>query len=108
MHEQQRNRIGSFGSMVHEVKRNLVGVVRIRGLNGRGELLQFGVDGGLLGEPVIVVEPVVTERGEVGEGWAFGVGWLVSSWRNRRAGIGDALADIVDEARFDVDGEGCW
>ena len=108
MHEQQRDRIGSFRSMVHEVKRNVVSVVRVWRLDGCGELLQLGVDRGLFGKPVVVVEPVVAERGEVCQSWAFGVVWFVASRRHWLASIGDALANIVDEARFDVDGEGCW
>lgn len=108
MNEQQRDRIISFGSMVHEVERDVISVIRIWGLNSRGEWFQFGVDGGLFGEPVVVVEPVVAERGEVGESGPFGVGWLIASWRNRRAGAGDPLSDVVDEAGFDIDGEGCW
>lgn len=94
--------------MVYKVERNVMSVVGVWRLNSRGELLQFGVDGGLFGEPIVMVKPVVAESGEVGESWAFGVGRLVASWRNRRAGIGDTLADVVDEARLDVDGEGCW
>lgn len=74
MNEQQRDRIISFGSMVHEVERDVMSIVRIWGLNSRGGLFQFGVDGGLFGEPVVVVESVVTERGEVGNGWTFRVG----------------------------------
>lgn len=108
MYEQQRDRVLSFRSMVYEVQRDFVSIIGVWRLNSRRELLQFGVDGGLFCEPVVVVEPVVAERGEVGESWAFGVGWFISSWRNGRAGIGHALADVVDEARFDVDGEGCW
>ena len=108
MHEQQRDGILSFRSMVHEVERDVMSIVGVWRLNCRGKLLQSGVDRGLFGEPVVVIEPVVAERGEVGEGRSFGVGWLVASWRNWRAGVGDALADVVDEARFDVDGECCW
>ena len=93
--------------MVHEVEGDVVGVVGVWRLDSGGELLQLGV-GGLFDEPVVVVEPVVAERGEVGESWPFGVGGLVASGRNWRAGIGDALADIVDEARFDVDSERRW
>lgn len=105
MDEQQRYRIGSFGAVVHEVEWDVVSVVRVRGLNCCGELLQSGVDGGLFREPVVVVEPVVAERGEVGEHWSFGVGGFVAPWGDRRTGIGNALSDVVDEARFDVDGE---
>ena len=61
----------------------------------------------MFGKPVVVVEPVVAERGEVGERWSFGVGGFVAPWGDRRTGIGNALSDVVDEARFDVDGEGC-
>lgn len=108
MYEQQRNRIDSFGSMVYEVEWDVVSVVRVWGLNCCGELLQFGVDGGLFREPVVVVEPVVAERGEVGERWSFGVGGFVASWEDRRTSIGNALSDVVNEARFDVDGEWRW
>jgi len=83
VNEQQGDGIGSFRPMVDEVKRHIVGVVRVRRLDSSGELLQLRVDGGLFGEPIVVVEPVVTERGEIGECWSLGVGWFVSSWRNR-------------------------
>lgn len=53
---------------MYEVKCDVVGVVGVRRLNSCGELLQLAIDRSLLGEPVVVVEPVVTERGEVGEG----------------------------------------
>jgi hypothetical protein len=61
----------------------------------------------LFGKPIVVIDPVITERSEVGECWPLRIDWFVRSWRDRRSGVVDAKPDVIDEARLDIDVEGC-
>lgn len=68
--------------------------------------LRPGVEGGLLGAPVVLVAPVVAELADVGDVRAVVPGGV----RNGvgPAGAVEAVAEVVEDGVGDVDTEGSW